>query len=137
MSYADEKSYLITEIERLKYSLASESTSAEYEKVKGELLRGRVEILHQANDELYTSTNERFNEGAQIRGEMEDKVIYQKNKMLSVGAQVSKLNHTEIPRREKDRSDIESDISRLNTLSERYAALDRDLIKCTEEFEKS
>lgn len=45
LSYAEEKSYLIAEIERLRYNLASENTSTEYEKIKGELLRGRVEIL--------------------------------------------------------------------------------------------
>ena len=117
MSYADEKSYLITEIERLRYSLASEHTSTEFEKVKGELLRGRAEILGQANDELANMTVDRWQEGAGIRNEMQNKVTYQSNKKLTVGAQVSKLNNTELPRIQKDRTDIEDDIERLALLS--------------------
>ena len=46
MSFAEEKSYLITEIERLKCSLSGENTSTEFERVKSELLRGRIEILN-------------------------------------------------------------------------------------------
>ena len=77
LSYAEEKSYLIAEIERLRYNLASENTSTEYEKIKGELLRGRVEILDQANEELATTNEERWQQAAGIRVEMQDKVLYQ------------------------------------------------------------
>ena len=85
LSYAEEKSYLIAEIERLRYNLASENTSTEYEKIKGELLRGRVEILDQANEELATTNEERWQQAAGIRVEMQDKVLYQQNKKLNVG----------------------------------------------------
>ena len=56
---------------------------------------------------------------------------------MTITAQVNKLNHTEIPRIKKDRVDIEEDIERFNLLSQRYADLDREFIKCTEEFENA
>ena len=110
MSYAEEKAYLIAEIERLKYTLSCENTSTEFEKVKGELYKGRVEIVNEANTELEIITNERMQDGVTLRGEMQDKVTYQGNKKVTVNALVSKLNHTEIPRIKKDRVDIEDDI---------------------------
>ena len=60
MNYADEKSYLISEIERLRSTLAQENTTSEFEKVKGELLRGRTEILNEANDELANMSVDRW-----------------------------------------------------------------------------
>ena len=110
LNYAEEKSYLITEIERLRQILASETTSTEFEKVKGELLRGRTEILNEANDELANISVERWQVGAGIRSDMQHKVAYQTNKKISISSQVSKLNHTELPRIQKDRTDIEYDI---------------------------
>ena len=56
---------------------------------------------------------------------------------MTITAQVNKLNHTEIPRIKKDRVDIEEDIERFNLLSQRYVDLDREFIKCTEEFENA
>ena len=137
LSYAEEKAYLITEIERLRYTLNCENTSTEFEKVKGELYKGRVEIVNEANRELGAITNERMQEGMGLRGEMQDKVAHQNNKKVTVSAQVSKLNHAEIPRIKKDRVDIEDDIQRFTLLSQRYADLDREFLKCTDEFEKA
>ena len=56
---------------------------------------------------------------------------------MTITAQVNKLNHSEIPRIKKDRVDIEEDIERFNLLSQRYVDLDREFIKCTEEFENA
>ena len=60
LSYAEEKSYLVTEIERLRYTLACLDSSTEFEKVKGELYAGRVDIVNEANQELGNITNERM-----------------------------------------------------------------------------
>ena len=60
LSYAEEKSYLITEIERLRYTLANLDSSTEFENVKGELYAGRVDIVNEANQELGNITNERM-----------------------------------------------------------------------------
>ena len=86
LSYAEEKAYLIAEIERLRYTLSCENTSTEFEKVKGELYKGRVEIVNEANRELGGITNERMQEGITLRGEMQDKVTYQNNKKVTVSA---------------------------------------------------
>ena len=50
LSYADEKAYLVSEIERLKLELERESNQSKYQETKGELLEGRVEILVKANN---------------------------------------------------------------------------------------
>ena len=50
LSYADEKSYLISEIERLKFDLSRETSQGAYQEVKGELLEGRVGILVTTNN---------------------------------------------------------------------------------------
>lgn len=42
LTYAEEKSFLIGEIERLKIDLASNTTQADFNEVKGSLLTGRI-----------------------------------------------------------------------------------------------
>ena len=76
-------------------------------------------------------------EATSLRDEIQDKVTFQNSKVVTITAQVNKLNHTEIPRIKKDRVDIEEDIERFNLLSQRYVDLDREFIKCTEEFENA
>lgn len=76
LSYAEEKSYLVAEIERLRYTLACVDTSTEFEKVKGELYAGRVDIVNEANEELGTITNERMQEATGLRDEIQDKVTF-------------------------------------------------------------
>jgi len=68
---------------------------------------------------------------------MQHKVANQTHQKISVGSQVSKLNHTELPRIQKDRNDIEDDIDRLTILAIRYEALDRELVNVTEEFDRA
>lgn len=50
LSYADEKSYLVSEIERLRLELNHETNQSAYQEIKGELLEGRVGILVTANN---------------------------------------------------------------------------------------
>ena len=76
-------------------------------------------------------------EATSLRDEIQDKVTFQNSKVVTITAQVNKLNHTEIPRIKKDRVDIEEDIERFNLLSQRYVDLDREFIKCTQEFENA
>ena len=50
LSYADEKAYLVSEIERIKLELERETNQSRYQETKGELLEGRVNILVTANN---------------------------------------------------------------------------------------
>ena len=67
LSYADEKSYLISEIERLKLELNRESNQGAYQEIKTELLEGRVGILVTANNGMSQLITERKKEGSKIK----------------------------------------------------------------------
>ena len=70
LSYADEKSYLISEIERLKLELNRENNQGAYQEIKGELLEGRVGILVTANNGMSQLITERKKDGSKIKTEM-------------------------------------------------------------------
>ena len=76
----------MTEIERLRHTLACVDTSTEFEKVKGELYGGRVDIVNEANQELGTITNERMQEATSLRDEIQDKVTFQNSKVVTITA---------------------------------------------------
>jgi hypothetical protein len=74
LSYADEKSYLVSEIERLKWELSRETNSSAYQEIKGELLEGRVGILVTANNGMSQLITERKKEGSKVKTEMQESV---------------------------------------------------------------
>ena len=74
LSYADEKSYLISEIERLKLELNRENNQGAYQEIKGELLEGRVGILVTANNGMSQLITERKKDGSKIKTEMQESV---------------------------------------------------------------
>ena len=74
LSYADEKSYLISEIERLKLDLSKENNQGAFQEIKGELLEGRVGILVFANNGMSQLINERKKEGSKIKTDMQESV---------------------------------------------------------------
>jgi len=70
LSYADEKSYLISEIERLRLELSRETNQGAYQEIKTELLEGRVGILVTANNGMSQLITERKKEGSKIKTQM-------------------------------------------------------------------
>ena len=74
LSYADEKSYLVSEIERLKLELNRENNQGAYQEIKGELLEGRVGILVTANNGMSQLITERKKDGSKIKTEMQESV---------------------------------------------------------------
>ena len=72
LSYADEKSYLISEIERMKMELNRETNQGAYQALKTELLEGRSGILVTANNGMSQLITERKKEGSKIKTQMHD-----------------------------------------------------------------
>lgn len=72
LSYADEKSYLVSEIERMKLELYRESNSCGYQDIKDGLLSGRVNILVTANNGMSQLIADRKKEGSKIKAEMQE-----------------------------------------------------------------
>ena len=137
LSYADEKSYLVSEIERLKWELSRETNSSAYQEIKGELLEGRVGILVTANNGMSQLITERKKEGSKVKTEMQESVQDQLTHKIELASDFNHLENIEIYQLQRDKLDLETDLDRLNKLSGRYALLDRQMEDCTAEFEKS
>ena len=137
LSYADEKSYMISEIERLKLDLNRETNSSTYQETKGELLEGRVGILVTANNGMSQLITERKKEGSQLKTEMQESVQDQHTHKIELSSDLNHLKTVEIYQLEKDKADLETDLNRLQQLSSRYAELDRQMEDCSAEFEKA
>ena len=75
MSYAEEKAYLVSEIERLRIEFSSSSTEATFNEVKGGLLDGRINILSSANKGMSQILGERKTEGSSFMVGLENAII--------------------------------------------------------------
>lgn len=120
LSYADEKSYLISEIERLKLELNRETNQGVYQEIKTELLEGRVGILVTANNGMSQLITERKKEGSKIKTQMQDSVQDQITHKIELESDIQRMENQEILQMKKDKEDAESDIARLRELSQRY-----------------
>ena len=74
LSYADEKAYLVSEIERIRLELERETNQSKYQETKGELLEGRVNILVTANNGMSALIQERKKEGSKVKTEMQESI---------------------------------------------------------------
>ena len=127
LSYADEKSYLISEIERLKLELNRENNQGAYQEIKGELLEGRVGILVTANNGMSQLITERKKDGSKIKTEMQESVQDQLTHKVELSSDINRMQNQEIVQLEKDKADSEADLARLRELSTRYVDLDRQM----------
>ena len=96
LSYADEKAYLVSEIERLKLELERESNQSRYQETKGELLEGRVEILVKANNGMSSLIQERKKEGSQIKTEMQESIQDQLTHKIELSTDLSRIENHEL-----------------------------------------
>ena len=137
LSYADEKSYLISEIERLKIELQRETNQSAYQSLKGELLEGRSKILVTANNGMSQLITERKKEGSKVKTQMHDIVQDQLTHKIELESDTQRMQNLEIVQMQKDKEDMEVDIARLRELSVRYGQMDRQMAECAAEFEKA
>ena len=137
LSYAEEKSHLISEIERLKIELSSDTTQSQFNDVKGNLLQGRIAILSEANKGLSGIVSDRKKEAFNLKNGMENIVLDQLNRNFEIQVDVNKTQTQDLPAIIKEREDIESDLERLNSLSQRYNEMRRKLEQSGDEFEKA
>jgi hypothetical protein len=137
LSYAEEKSHLISEIERLKIELSSDTTQSQFNDVKGNLLQGRITILSEANKGLSGIVGDRKKEAFNLKNGMENIVLDQLNRNFEIQVDVNKTQTQDLPAVMKEREDIESDLERLNSLSHRYNEMRRKLEQSGDEFERA
>lgn len=120
LSYADEKSYLVSEIERLKLELGRETNQGNYQEVKGELLEGRVNILVTANNGMSQLISERKKEGSKIKSDMQESIQDQLTHKVELNSDLSRIENHELKQLKKEKADAEKDMNRLEELSSRY-----------------
>lgn len=120
LSYADEKSYLVSEIERLKLELGRETNQGNYQEVKGELLEGRVNILVTANNGMSQLISERKKEGSKIKSDMQESIQDQLTHKVELNSDLSRIENHELKQLKKEKADAEKDKNRLEELSSRY-----------------
>lgn len=120
LSYADEKSYLVSEIERLKLELGRETNQGNYQEVKGELLEGRVNILVTANNGMSQLISERKKEGSKIKSDMQESIQDQLTHKVELNSDLSRIENHELKQLKKEKADAEKDKNRLEQLSSRY-----------------
>lgn len=113
LSYADEKSYLVSEIERLKLELGRESNQGNYQEVKGELLEGRVNILVTANNGMSQLISERKKEGSKIKSDMQESIQDQLTHKVELNSDLSRIENHELKQLKKEKADAEKDMNRL------------------------
>lgn len=116
LSYADEKSYLISEIERLKLELGRETSQGNYQEIKGELLEGRVNILVNANNGISQLISERKKEGSKIKSDMQESIQDQLTHKVELAADLTRIKNHELAQLQKEKADAEKDMSRLEEL---------------------
>ena len=113
LSYADEKSYLVSEIERLKLELGRESNQGNYQEVKGELLEGRVNILVTANNGMSQLISERKKEGSKIKSDMQESIQDQLTHKVELNSDLSRIENHELKQLKKEKADAQKDMNRL------------------------
>ena len=121
LSYADEKAYLVSEIERIKLELERETNQSKYQETKNELLEGRVNILVTANNGMSSLIQERKKEGSKVKTEMQEAIQDQLTHKVELQTDLSRIENHELVQLRKDRTDVETDRRRLDELNKRYA----------------
>ena len=137
MAYADQKAYLVSEIEKMKAELVAESAEEGFQNMQNEFKSVQLDILNEQAQLMTELLNGKKNEGDEVEQSLRYYNSYLDDSTRLTAVNIRELENGEISKLEREQNDLETDLSRLDKLSAKYGPTTRELLQNSADFEKA